>query len=200
LALISTLDPAPARGKIEKRNEGGERPLLPLVLLLHRSQRDKVWLEKAMSLASHPSDNFGQNMKVESYQFGRPPEGRVWPRMRQAKQSFPIRWDGVPATCHEELAPLNSPMMDQVLSHNRTVMRSELTIRRIADRRFDVHDASDPNFELSDISDTQLLGYLRNRKLLDTTAEAVLEQFDANEKRSVLHVTIDRSLGILPSG
>jgi hypothetical protein len=78
-------------------------------------------------------------------------------------------------------------------SQKRTVMCSELTIRRIADRRFDVRDDSDPNFELSDISDTQLLGYLRKRKLVDTTAEAVLEQFDANEKRSVLHVMIDRS-------
>ena len=84
--------------------------------------------------------------------------------------------------------------MNESLSQKRTIMHSELTIRRIAERRFDVHDASDPNFELNDISDTQLLGYLRKRKLLDTTAEAVLQQFDANERRSVLHVIIDRSL------
>jgi hypothetical protein len=72
-------------------------------------------------------------------------------------------------------------------------MQSELVIRRIAIRRFDVTDASDLHFELRDISDTQLLGYLKNRKLVDTTAEAVMAQFDSNENRSVVHVVIDRS-------
>lgn len=73
-------------------------------------------------------------------------------------------------------------------------MRSELIIRRSKQGHYDVIGPSDPNFVLSEISDSQLLGYLKSRKIVGTTAEEVLEQFDLNEKRSEIHVTIDRGV------
>lgn len=73
-------------------------------------------------------------------------------------------------------------------------MQSELVIRRADNGHFDLFDTSDPTFELKDITDTQLLGYLRNRKLVGTTAEAALASFDIDARRSSVHVVIDRSL------
>lgn len=73
-------------------------------------------------------------------------------------------------------------------------MQSELVIRRINNGHFDLFDTADSNFELKDITDTQLLGYLRNRKLVGTTAEAVLATFDTDSRRSSVRVVIDRSL------
>jgi hypothetical protein len=71
---------------------------------------------------------------------------------------------------------------------------SELVIRRTNNGHFDVFDASDPNFELKEITETQLLGYLRNRKLVGTTAEEVLAAFAVDARRSSVRVGIDRSL------
>jgi hypothetical protein len=73
-------------------------------------------------------------------------------------------------------------------------MKSELIVRRVGERHYDVVDPADPNFVLSEISDTQLLGYLRNRKVIGTTPEEVLRQFDIDAARSEVHVTIDRGL------
>jgi hypothetical protein len=73
-------------------------------------------------------------------------------------------------------------------------MPSELVIRRTNNGHFDVFDASDPNFELKEITETQLLGYLRNRKLVGTTAEEVLAAFAVDARRSSVRVGIDRSL------
>ena len=53
-------------------------------------------------------------------------------------------------------------------------------------------DPLDPNFALKEISDAQLLGYLRYRKVVGTTAEDVLRQFDLKAVGSELHVTIDQ--------
>jgi hypothetical protein len=72
-------------------------------------------------------------------------------------------------------------------------MMTELIIRRGARGQFHVTDSADPSYELTDITDAQLLGYLRHRKLVGTTAEAVIQQFDTEQKRSVVHVTVDRS-------
>lgn len=55
-------------------------------------------------------------------------------------------------------------------------------------------DPADPDFLLKEISEAQLLGYLKNRKILGTTAEEILRQFDISAARSEVHVTIDRSL------
>jgi hypothetical protein len=73
-------------------------------------------------------------------------------------------------------------------------MRSELEIRKTAIGTFNLTDGADPSFELNDISEAQLLAYLKKRKLIGTTAEAVLEQFDGDERRTAVHVLIDRSL------
>jgi len=69
-------------------------------------------------------------------------------------------------------------------------MQSELIIRRIATRQFDVSDSADRSFELNDISESQLLGFLRRQRLVDATPEEVLAQFA--EKRSIVHVAIER--------
>jgi len=73
-------------------------------------------------------------------------------------------------------------------------MKSELIVRRAGEGHYNVIDPADPSFVLKEISDTQLLGYLRNRRVVGTTAEEVLRQFDLNAARSEVHVTIDRSL------
>jgi hypothetical protein len=73
-------------------------------------------------------------------------------------------------------------------------MMTELIIRRGATGQFYVTDSADPSFELNEITDAQLLGYLRHRRLVGTTAEAVIQQFDPEQKRSIVHVTIDRSI------
>jgi len=71
---------------------------------------------------------------------------------------------------------------------------TELIIRLGARGQFHVTDSADPTYELADITDAQLRGYLRHQKLVGTTAEAVIRQFDIEQKRSVVHVTIDRSI------
>ena len=73
-------------------------------------------------------------------------------------------------------------------------MRSELEIRKTAIGTFNLTDGADPSFELNDISKTQLLGYLKKRRLIGTTAEAVLEQLACDQRRTAVHVLIDRSL------
>ena len=73
-------------------------------------------------------------------------------------------------------------------------MRSELEIRKTAVGTFNLTDGADPSFELNDISEAQLFAYLKKRKLIGTTAEAVLEQFDGDGRRTSVHVLIDRSL------
>ena len=72
-------------------------------------------------------------------------------------------------------------------------MKSELIVRRAGEGHYDVIDPADPDFVLKEISDAQLLGYLRNRKIVGTTAEDILKAFDINASRSEVHVTIDRS-------
>lgn len=74
-------------------------------------------------------------------------------------------------------------------------MKSELSIRKIGDGRFNVTDNADPTFEMNDINDAQLYGYLKNRELLGTTAEAVMDQFDL-EGRKAVEVIIDRSFDV----
>ncbi len=73
-------------------------------------------------------------------------------------------------------------------------MTSELIVRRSKEGHYDVLDPSDPNFVLNEITEAQLLGYLKNSKIVGTTAEEVLRQFDISVTRSEVHVTIDRSL------
>ena len=73
-------------------------------------------------------------------------------------------------------------------------MQSELIIRRTSDGHFDLFDTSDPNFELKDITDAQLLGYLSKRKLVGSTAEFVVETFNGDARRSSVRVVIDRSV------
>lgn len=54
-------------------------------------------------------------------------------------------------------------------------MRSELEIRKTATGAFNLTDGADPSFELNDISEAQLFAYLKKRKLIGTTAEAVMD-------------------------
>ena len=88
---------------------------------------------------------------------------------------------------------MSQPNRRFVNSQN-TNMQSELVIRKTDSGHFDLFDPSDPNFELKEITGSQLLEYLRNRKLVETTAEAVLASFDIDAKRSSVRVVIDRSL------
>ena len=73
-------------------------------------------------------------------------------------------------------------------------MNSELIVRRAKEGHYNVLDPADPDFLLKEISEAQLLGYLKNRKIVGMTAEQVLRQFDINATRSEVHVIIDRSL------
>ena len=73
-------------------------------------------------------------------------------------------------------------------------MKSELIIRRIAAGRYDVTDIGDSAFELRDITEAQLLGYLKYRKFLEIPAESVLKQFEVDEERREVHVAVDQSL------
>jgi hypothetical protein len=68
-------------------------------------------------------------------------------------------------------------------------MRSELVIRRIGLKQFDVSDTTDRHLELKDISESQVLAFLKRKILVDTTPEKVMEQF--RDRRSIVHVTIE---------
>ena len=55
-------------------------------------------------------------------------------------------------------------------------MNSELIVRRAKEGHYNVLDPADPDFLLKEISEAQLLGYLKNRKIVGMTAEEVLRQ------------------------
>jgi hypothetical protein len=97
-------------------------------------------------------------------------------------------------TRNRDQAAIVAASKEKIRELSDSHMQSELVIRRTDNGHFDLFDTSDPNFELREITDTQLLGYLRNRKLVGITAEAVLASFDIDAKRSSVRVVIDRSL------
>jgi hypothetical protein len=73
-------------------------------------------------------------------------------------------------------------------------VKCELIVRRVGPAQYDITDSADETFELREISEAQLLGYLKNRRLLETTAEAVIQQLNSVDRRSEIRVLIDRTL------